>query len=397
MPRASSLPLSFRSPRRGSSFGRAEVTAALVNLDLGSQSGLAPIAEDGDEDRPQPSMSRPMHPPRRAPLEPATKFRGWTPQDLVDGNVQLRSGAAAEAQTITQVIDLLPVEYRSSLRPKFFGIVDIATKRELVANQINRLRVDKIAGRIPNFLRSCKPPTVQFSKQARTALPNLSEAIVEGHKQYQLELLEAVIKEKEKEERQLQASLNIVAITNRLYETMAVIYDELKSSSLVPKDPKKMLEGAPEDMDEDEDLVPAPHIQAIYNSLIHEVPNLVARVIVLARARIVAEESKRKKKKELKDVAAATAGEFVPDKSSIAKMVAAQVKRQLNAKGPKPGKGAKGGKKKKDASGESKAKKKKSSKKNSDKQSKASDSKKAKSKKSKNAKRSKGKGKEKSS
>ncbi|KAI6144673.1 hypothetical protein BKA82DRAFT_26775 [Pisolithus tinctorius] len=272
----------------------------------------------------------------------------------------------------------------------------IATKREIITNQLNHLWMDKIAQRIPNFLHSCKPPTIQFSKQARTTLPNLGEAVVEGHKKYLLELLDAVIKEKEKEEHQLQASLNMVAIVNHLYETIALVYDDLKSSSLIPHDTKRLLNEA---MDEDAepDLIPAPHIQAIYNSLIHKLPNLVARVIVLARARIITEEIKRKKKKELKDVAAATAGEFIPDKSSIAKMVAAQVKQQLNAKGPKPGKGAKGGKKRKGASGESKAKKKKSSKKNSNKQLKASDSKKAKSKKSKNAKHSKGKGKEKSS
>ncbi|KAI6000200.1 hypothetical protein F5J12DRAFT_894954 [Pisolithus orientalis] len=362
MPRTSSLPLSFRSPCHSSSLGKAEVTAALINLDLGSQLGLAPIAE-----------------------ELATKFCGWMPQDLVDGNVQLCSGAVAEASSVTQVIDLLPVEHQSSLCPKFFRIVDTATKCKLVANQLNHLCVDKIAGHIPNFLHSCKPPTVQFSKQAQTALPNLGEAIVKGHKQYLLELLDTIIMEKEKEECQLQASLNIIAITNRLYESITMVYNDLKKSSLVPKDPKKMLNEALEAMDEDEDLIPAPHIQAIYNSLIHKIPNLVACIIVLAHARIITEEIKRKKKKELKDVATTTAGEFVPNKSSIAKMVATQVKRQLNAK------------KKKDTSGKSKAKKKKSSKKNSNKQSTALDSKKVKSKKSKNAKHSKGKGKEKSS
>ncbi|KAI6144721.1 hypothetical protein BKA82DRAFT_11478 [Pisolithus tinctorius] len=341
-------------PHRSSapSFGRAEVTVALINLDLVLMMGLEPIAESEGSGNAGPSNQQQQP---RAPLEPSAKFRGWTAQDLVDGNVQLRSGMAVEASTIMQVIDLLPVD--------------------------------------------CKLPTVQFSKQVRTALPKLSEAVVKGHKKYLLELLDAVIKEKKKkkkkEECQLQASLNIIGIINRLYENIAMVYDDLKSSSLVPRDTRRLLNEA---MDEDvePDLIPTPHIQAIYNSLIHELPNLMARIIVLTHACIVTEETKRKKKKELKDVATATAREFVPDKSSIAKMVTAQVKWQLNAKSPKPGKGTKGGKKKKDASGESKAKKKKSSKKNSDKQSKASDSKKAKSKKSKNAKCSKGKGKEKS-
>ncbi|KAI6030514.1 hypothetical protein F5J12DRAFT_888316 [Pisolithus orientalis] len=270
----------------------------------------------------------------------------------LDGNVQLHSGAAAEATSVTQVIDLLPVEHHQSLFPELLQITDKVTKAELVTNQINCLCVDKIAQQIPNFLHSCKLHTVQFSKSAWTTLPNLSKVVVEGHKEYLFELLDAIIKEKEKEECQPQASLNIITITNHLYETITMVHSDLEKSCMIPKDTKKLLNEAMRE-DKEPELIPAPHVEAIYSSLLHKIPNLITHIIVLSHTYMVTEENKQKKKKELKDVATATAREFIPNKnkSSIAKMVMAQVKQQMNAKGPKPGKGAKGGKKKKDTSG----------------------------------------------
>ena len=82
-------------------------------------------------------------------------------------------------------------------------------------------------------------------------------------------------------------------------------------------------------------------------SLLHDLPTILMRVVLLQRSKVNSLTTKQQRKKEVKERADMDVDEEMISKKSIRDLIAKEVKKASNSKGPKKGKAPKGGKQQK--------------------------------------------------
>ncbi|KAF8834624.1 hypothetical protein BDN67DRAFT_1016312 [Paxillus ammoniavirescens] len=227
--------------------------------------------------------------------------------------------AAIECSTINKVIKLLPQEYLASIRPSFLKLANHATRFQEIQCLLGRLQKSIDTKTLLPYLRSCKLPTIQFSKEASNSV-HVQTAVAKMknlHETYLGEVTSSI-----KDAKTLEASYYGDLITPSVYvpaitQIVQEVFDMFTEKCRVPT----VSTDGSGNLQFSKDSVIPPHVVARHNELLHELPVLGLQIVTLARAKVNAKQQRNDKKKVIKRVTDAEAGTLGMNKASINKMV----------------------------------------------------------------------------
>lgn len=253
--------------------------------------------------------------------------------DLLNaGGLMPRAGAALECTTITQVIEVIPSEYREELRRPLLELGDDANKYESLRMQVSRLESNVAAARLGPEFKGIKPPKVQVSKGAAPNTEAEVAALIAGTRTYALSCQSQALAIKKAELEYYSGRLDHKFYLPGLLDKVHSIFLALKERSVVTAVTVDADDMAPTLHEAAAEFVPH-HLRAQYNSLCHELPTICIKIVNLTRARLFAQKAKKERKQEIRERAVAAAPDLAGNGKTIAQLVQAEVAKRLKNKG----------------------------------------------------------------
>ncbi|QRW10336.1 hypothetical protein RhiLY_09335 [Ceratobasidium sp. AG-Ba] len=226
-----------------------------------------------------------------------------------------RMAASGHAKSWTELLELVPVAYRDTLREPFKALNSLVEKHHNVQRVVARLGESMNKGELPTQVKGIHEPLWQVSKEfrAQEAGSQMLTAITAAHTSYVDQAYKAVGNSKPR--RKPSSSPNWPTTCGS--QTLAPI----------PIAEAEQVEGqAPVDYRED------PWRKGEMTRLVADLPAFGTRIIEIGHAKVIAENAKVARKAAIKD--AADVEMDVDDKpmspDAIKAMVGAEIKRALN-------------------------------------------------------------------
>ncbi|KAF9218148.1 hypothetical protein BS17DRAFT_848888 [Gyrodon lividus] len=253
-----------------------------------------------------------------------------------------RAVVAYAATSVNEILDLIPAEYRTALRKDVLRLAENARKSVDLRAQVRKLRAHTEAGTFPSWLQGNKKPALQLSAEFAALHAAELDVFDEEHRGFKVRALKQGLELKEAELHAISAALLPTAYMPRFIERCNTVRTEMSAMAHVPrweKDAAGLLRVKEGDWALSQAFVIA------YESLLKDLPDLLARVCIICTAREDSSASALERKKELKKAAEAKMQTDEP--KSVAALVKNEVKRLLGAqqgRGKGKGKQPQGGK-----------------------------------------------------
>ncbi|KAF9218239.1 hypothetical protein BS17DRAFT_842658, partial [Gyrodon lividus] len=218
------------------------------------------------------------------------------------------------------------VEYRTALRKDVLRLAENARKSVDLRAQVRKLRAHQEAGTFPSWLQGNKKPALQLSAEFAALHAAELDVFDEEHRGFKVRALKQGLELKEAELNALSAALSPSAYMPRFIERCNTVRTEMSVMAHVPrweKDDAGLLRVKEGDWALSQAFVVA------YESLLQDLPDLLARVCIICTAREGSSASALERKKELKKAAEAKMQTDEP--KSVAAIVKNEVKRLLGA------------------------------------------------------------------
>lgn len=249
---------------------------------------------------------------------------GISLRQLSHGHVLPRAGAATAAPAVSDILELIPSEYRAALSPMIFKVGDAAVKLQNSIYAVDDLLADKANKNWKNkALAPVGMPNVQICKVVADANPGWKEALEKEWEKSCGRLIDQVIAIKRSERQALE---NVLAAREWLPPMVAKaqeIYHGLQTTSgnleVTFKEDGSVKFG---------DQLSSDLLKVQYHELCKSLPTLVSRVIQIRRSQVISSRQKAERKAEIKSAAELRAGNAAAGKT-VEQLVQQEVRKRL--------------------------------------------------------------------
>lgn len=249
---------------------------------------------------------------------------GISLRQLSHGHVLPRAGAATAAPAVSDVLELIPSEYRSSLSPMLFKIGDAASKLQNVIYQVDELLADRAAKNFKNkVLAPVGMPNLQICKIVADNNPEWKSGLEKEYERSCLKMLDECLKIKRNERDSLENCLAARDYVPPLVKKCKDVYDGLLRTSTTVE---VTFDG--EGNPQFGDPISSDLLKVQFHELCKSLPTLAARIIQIRRSQVIASHNKKERKTEIKEAArlrAATA----PVEKTVEQLVQQEVRKKL--------------------------------------------------------------------
>lgn len=247
-----------------------------------------------------------------------------------------RQSLLGAANSVDDVVALVPRDYRDILRPLLLQAADMQNKLSNGEQTLQRLRDHKSRGTFPQHLRSKVPPLQLTKEYAKSDAGAKQRSEYESeHSTYMVALLDKSISAKTDEVRYLRESMMDKAINDAMATVINTRYAELRQRGRVPRYTRNVdsVTGVVNLIHDG--FVENPIAVQLWTQCLEDGTSYVERVRLIVEGRHQAEAAKLTKKKEViraADVVMADATGSTPSTSSsasIEKIIEKRVKEEV--------------------------------------------------------------------
>ncbi|KIK91811.1 hypothetical protein PAXRUDRAFT_13589 [Paxillus rubicundulus Ve08.2h10] len=212
---------------------------------------------------------------------------GNTLNSMFNGKKLPHIGVAIECSTISEVVELIPQEYHVAVCPHFLKLADYATRYQEICCLLGRLQCSINTKKPLPYLRSCKLPSIQFSKEAlSTAHVKVAARDIEiTHVDYLTKASSGIKKAKDLEKVYYTDPITPKVYVPTILAVVQHVFNKHKDLSKVPtitNNKGELTFSTSTNMPQ--------HILAQHSALLHELPVLGTPIVMLARAKVSAQQ-----------------------------------------------------------------------------------------------------------
>lgn len=245
---------------------------------------------------------------------------------LSDANRQkVRLTSLGLASTFSEIMGLVPTDFREALRPELRRLVDLAAKKGGVDASLNNLRKHVAAGTFPSQILGMHVPKLQITKDWAGENPDEMTAIADAHFAYQVAQLSRMVSAKEAESAWLGSQIHQAQYLDRLTAVVDRVTGEVEphyAQAVMSIDGQTVLRW---------DTSTEFKRQVADFKL--DLPHLCTRLIIIERNKQVAVEQKAEAKKKLKEAADIEMSEDTTEQRRISDLVEKAVAARLKSVG----------------------------------------------------------------